>query len=292
MKELQGVGVALVTPFNADGSIDFPALERLVEYNIQGGTNYLVVLGTTGESVTLNSEEREQVIDCITETNNKRLPMVLGIGGNNTAQVISQIQEADLADFAAVLSVSPYYNKPSQEGIFQHYKAISEISPKPIVIYNVPGRTGSNIASATTLRIARELKNVAGVKEASPNFLQSTEILKEKPENFVVISGDDELALPMTLAGGSGVISVVGQALPSMFSKLIRFGLERKVDEAYRIHYQVQSAIRLAFVEGSPAGIKAMLSVKGICQPFTRLPLVPASRELTAKIEAELKRWE
>ncbi|MDR3272662.1 MAG: 4-hydroxy-tetrahydrodipicolinate synthase, partial [Flavobacteriaceae bacterium] len=192
MKELQGIGVALVTPFNADGSIDFPALEKLVNFNIQGGVDYLVVLGTTGESATLNSEEKKQVISCITKSNNKRLPMILGIGGNNTAQVISQIKEADLEDFIAILSVSPYYNKPTQEGIFQHYKAVSENSPKPIIIYNVPGRTGSNVASATTLRMARELKNVTAIKEASPNFLQSTEILKEKPDNFTVTSGDDE----------------------------------------------------------------------------------------------------
>ncbi len=288
MKSLQGLGVALITPFNEDGTIDFPSLERLVNYNIEGGTDYLVVLGTTAESATLNTEEKKQVIDFIKKSNNKRLPLVLGIGGNNTAEVINQIKSTDLEDFTAILSVSPYYNKPTQEGIYQHFRAISESTSKPIIIYNVPGRTGSNIEASTTLRLARDCKNIAAIKEASPNFLQSTDIIKSKPADFLVTSGDDEFALPMTLAGGEGVISVIGQGLPEQVSKMIHLGLEGKVKEAYKIHYQLQNLIRLIFIEGNPAGIKALLSVKKICKPYTRLPLVPASKELITKIEAEL----
>lgn len=290
MTTLNGLGVALVTPFNSDGSIDFAALEKLVEFNSNGGTDYLVVLGTTGESATLSKEEKKQVIECIKKINNKKLPLILGIGGNNTAEVIHQIKETDLTDFIAVLSVSPYYNKPTQEGIFQHYKAISEASPKPIVVYNVPGRTGSNITSATTVRISKELNNVIAIKEACPNFLQSTEIIKEKPENFSVVSGDDELALAITLAGGKGVISVIGQAFPELFSKMIHLGLERKVDQAYQLHYKFVNITRLIFAEGNPAGIKAVLSELGICKPYTRLPLVPASKELTDKIKKEIEK--
>ncbi|MDR2121873.1 MAG: 4-hydroxy-tetrahydrodipicolinate synthase [Flavobacteriaceae bacterium] len=288
MKSLQGLGVALITPFTEDRTIDFSSLERLVNYNIEGGVDYLVVLGTTAENATLNSDEKKQVIDCIKKSNNKRLPLVLGIGGNNTADVIKQIQSTDLDDFAAILSISPYYNKPTQEGIYQHYSAISGNSPKPVIIYNVPGRTGSNVEASTTLRLAENCKNIAAIKEASPNFLQSTVIIKDKPADFIVTSGDDEFALPMTLAGGSGVISVIGQGLPGQVSKMIHLGLERKVDEAYKIHYQLQNLIRLIFAEGNPAGIKALLSLKGICKPYTRLPLVPASQELILNIENEL----
>ncbi len=290
MKSLQGLGVALITPFNEDRTVDFPSLEKLVNYNIENGTDYLVVLGTTAESATLTADEKKQVIDCIKKSNNKQLPLVLGIGGNNTAEVIAQIKSVHLEDFAAVLSVSPYYNKPTQEGIYQHFKAISDNSPKPIIIYNVPGRTGSNIEASTTLRLAKDCKNITSIKEASPNFLQSTVIIKDKPEDFEVISGDDEFALPMTLAGGGGVISVIGQGLPGQVSRMIHLGLEKKADEAYKIHYQLQNLFRLIFVEGNPAGIKALLSVKKICQPYTRLPLVPASKELTAQIERELDR--
>ncbi|MDR1876340.1 MAG: 4-hydroxy-tetrahydrodipicolinate synthase [Flavobacteriaceae bacterium] len=288
MKSLQGLGVALVTPFNKDGTVDFPSLDKLVNYTIEGGVDYLVVLGTTAESATLNETEKKQVIDRIKKSNNNRLPLVLGIGGNNTAEVIRQIQSADLDDFAAILSISPYYNKPTQEGIYQHYKAISENSTKPVIIYNVPGRTSSNVEASTTLRLANDCKNIVAIKEASSHFSQSTDIIKDKPSDFIVTSGDDEFALPMTLAGGSGVISVIGQGLPEQVSAMIHRGLERKVDDAYKIHYRLQNLFRLIFVEGNPAGIKALLSLKGICQPYTRLPLVPASRELTAKIEKEL----
>jgi 4-hydroxy-tetrahydrodipicolinate synthase len=288
MKSLQGLGVALITPFNEDGTVDFPSLEKLVNYNIDGGVDYLVVLGTTAENATLNNNEKHQVIDCIKKSNQKRLPLVLGIGGNNTEEIKNQIQSANLDDFTAILSVSPYYNKPTQEGIYQHYKTISENSPKPVIIYNVPGRTASNIEASTTLRIANDCKNIVAIKEASPNFLQSTDIIKDKPAGFIVTSGDDEFALPMTLAGGKGVISVIGQGLPQQVSQMIHLGLEKKAHEAYRIHYQLHNLFRLIFTEGNPAGIKALLSLKGIAKPYTRLPLVPASQELTKKIEKEL----
>lgn len=289
MKSLQGLGVALITPFCKDGTIDFPSLEKLVNYNIEGGTDYLVILGTTAENATLNSEEKKQVIDCILKSNNKRLPLVLGIGGNNTADIVHQLKTTNLEDFSAILSVSPYYNKPSQEGIYQHYKKIAENSDKPIIIYNVPGRTGSNIEAATTLRLSNDCKNIIGIKEASPNFLQSTNIIKDKPSEFRVISGDDELALPIVLAGGYGVISVLGQALPHEVSQMIKLGLDKKVEEAYTIHYKLKTLFELIFAEGNPSGIKALLSVKGICKPYTRLPLTPASTNLISKIEKELE---
>ena len=289
MKSLQGLGVALITPFCKDGTIDFPSLEKLVNYNIEGGTDYLVILGTTAENATLNSEEKKQVIDCILKSNNNRLPLVLGIGGNNTADIVHQLQTTNLEDFSAILSVSPYYNKPSQEGIYQHYKKIAENSDKPIIIYNVPGRTGSNIEAATTLRLSNDCKNIIGIKEASPNFLQSTNIIKDKPSEFRVISGDDELALPIVLAGGYGVISVLGQALPHEVSQMIKLGLDKKVEEAYTIHYKLKTLFELIFAEGNPSGIKALLSVKGICKPYTRLPLTPASTNLISKIEKELE---
>lgn len=289
MKSLQGLGVALITPFCKDGTIDFPSLEKLVNYNIEGGTDYLVILGTTAENATLNSEEKKQVIDCILKSNNKRLPLVLGIGGNNTADIVHQLQTTNLENFCAILSVSPYYNKPSQEGIYQHYKKIAENSNKPIIIYNVPGRTGSNIEAATTLRLSNDCKNIIGIKEASPNFLQSTNIIKDKPSEFRVISGDDELALPIVLAGGYGVISVLGQALPHEVSQMIKLGLDKKVEEAYTIHYKLKTLFELIFAEGNPSGIKALLSVKGICKPYTRLPLTPASTNLISKIEKELE---
>lgn len=290
MKSLQGLGVALITPFYEDGSVDFSSLEKLVNYNIEGGTNYLVILGTTAENATLNSKEKKQVIDCIKKSNNNRLPLVLGIGGNNTADILHQVRTADLDDFSAILSVSPYYNKPSQEGIYLHYKSIAENSSKPVILYNVPGRTGSNIEAATTLRLANDCKNIIGIKEASPNFLQSTQIIKDKPDDFIIISGDDELALPMVLAGGCGVISVLGQAFPHEVSQMMMMGLDRKVDQAYKIHYKIKNLFELIFAEGNPSGIKALLSLKGICKPYTRLPLTPASAKLIDKIEKELEK--
>ena len=285
MKQLIGTGVALVTPFQQDGAVDYVALEKLVNYSIDGGVEYLVILGTTAEAATLTKDEKKQVIETIKKANANRVPMVLGIGGNNTAEVINEYNETDLSDYMAILTVSPYYNKPNQEGIYQHYKAIAENTDANIILYNVPGRTGSNIAPETTIRLANEFKNIVAIKEASPNFLQSTDIIRMNTrEDFNIISGDDEFALPMTLAGGSGVISVIGQGVPTIFTDMIRKAINKDVDAAYEAHYKVVEITRAIFEEGNPCGIKAVLNNKGVCEPFTRLPLVPASENLTSKI--------
>ena len=287
MNNLKGVGVALVTPFNEDLSIDVDALTRLIEYNIENGTNYLVVLGTTAEVATLSKEEKDQVIKHVIKINSKRLPLVLGIGGNNTLEVKKQIQETDLSDFDAVLSVSPYYNKPNQEGLYQHYKALAETG-KQIIIYNVPGRTGQNIEVSTTLRLANDFPNLFMIKEACPNINQYFDILRKKPAGFSLVSGDDENTLPVTLAGGDGVISVIGQGYPKEFSTMVQLAFEGKVKEAYEIHNKLVDITRLIFVEGNPCGIKTILAEKGIIKNYLRLPLVVASEGLQAKIKAEM----
>ena len=287
MSILKGVGVALVTPFNEDLSVDFDSLTKLVEYNIENGTNYLVVLGTTAEAATLSAEEKKQVIEHIIKVNNKRLPLVLGIGGNDTLDVKKQIEEADLSAFEAVLSVSPYYNKPNQEGLYQHYKMLASTG-KNIIIYNVPSRTGQNVEADTTLRLAKEFPNLFLIKEASPNILQYFDILRKKPEGFSLVSGDDEYTLPVTLAGGDGVISVIGQAYPKEFSTMVQLAFEGKVKEAYAIHNKLVDITRLIFSEGNPCGIKVILAEKGIIKNFLRLPLVAASEGLHAKIKAEM----
>ncbi|MCJ7934849.1 MAG: 4-hydroxy-tetrahydrodipicolinate synthase [Chryseobacterium sp.] len=287
MSILKGVGVALVTPFNEDLSVDFDSLTQLVEYNIENGTNYLVVLGTTAEAATLSDEEKKQVIEHIIKVNNKRLPLVLGIGGNNTLEVKKQIEEADLSAFEAVLSVSPYYNKPNQEGLYQHYKALASTG-KNIIIYNVPSRTGQNIDADTTIRIAKEFPNLIMIKEAAPNILQYFDILRKKPEGFSLVSGDDEFTLPVTLAGGNGVISVIGQGYPKEFSTMVQLAFEGKVKEAYEIHNKLVEITRLIFAEGNPCGIKVVLAEKGIIKNYLRLPLVQASEGLYAKIKAEM----
>ena len=287
MSNLKGVGVALVTPFNEDLSVDFDSLTRLVEYNIENGTNYLVVLGTTAEAATLSATEKQEVIKHVIKINNKRLPLVLGIGGNNTLEVKKQIEEADLTDFDAVLSVSPYYNKPNLEGLYQHYKMLASTG-KQIIIYNVPGRTGQNIEASTTLRLANEFPNLFMIKEAAPNILQYFDILRKKPANFSLVSGDDEYTLPVTLAGGDGVISVIGQGYPKEFSTMVQLAFEGKVKEAYEIHNKLVEITRLIFAEGNPCGIKTVLAEKGIIKNYLRLPLVVASEGLQAKIKAEM----
>ena len=287
MSILKGVGVALVTPFNEDLSVDFDSLTKLVEYNIDNGTNYLVVLGTTAEAATLSDDEKKQVIEHIIKVNNKRLPLVLGIGGNNTLEVKKQIEEADLSAFEAVLSVSPYYNKPNKEGLYQHYKALASTG-KNIIIYNVPSRTGQNVEADTTIRLAKEFPNLFMIKEASPNILQYFDILRKKPEGFSLVSGDDEYTLPVTLAGGDGVISVIGQGYPKEFSTMVQLAFEGKVKEAYEIHNKLVEITRLIFAEGNPCGIKVVLAEKGIIKNYLRLPLVPASEGLYAKIKAEM----
>jgi 4-hydroxy-tetrahydrodipicolinate synthase len=287
MSILKGVGVALVTPFNEDLSIDFESLTKLVDFNIENGTNYLVVLGTTAEAATLSVEEKKQVIEHIIKVTNKRVPLVLGIGGNNTLEVKKQIEETDLSAFEAVLSVSPYYNKPNQEGLYQHYKMLASTG-KNIIIYNVPSRTGQNIEAETTLRLAKEFPNLFLIKEAAPNILQYFDILRKKPEGFNLVSGDDEFTLPVTLAGGNGVISVIGQAYPKEFSTMVQLAFDRKVDEAYQIHNKLVEITRLIFAEGNPCGIKVILAEMGIIKNYLRLPLVTASEGLHAKIKAEM----
>jgi 4-hydroxy-tetrahydrodipicolinate synthase len=287
MNNLKGVGVALVTPFNEDLTVDFAALTSLIEYNIENGTNYLVVLGTTAEAATLSKEEKKEVIKHVIKVNSKRLPLVLGIGGNNTLEVKKQIEETDLSDFDAVLSVSPYYNKPNQEGLYQHYKALAETG-KQIIIYNVPGRTGQNIEVSTTLRLANDFPNLFMIKEACPNINQYFDILRKKPAAFSLVSGDDENTLPVTLAGGDGVISVIGQGYPKEFSTMVQLAFEGKVKEAYEIHNKLVDITRLIFVEGNPCGIKTILAEKGIIKNYLRLPLVVASEGLQAKIKAEM----
>jgi dihydrodipicolinate synthase len=288
MSNLKGLGVALVTPFNEDLSIDFDSLTKLVEYNIANGTDFLVVLGTTAETATLSKAEQAQVIEHIVKVNNKRLPLVLGIGGNNTLAVKEQIESTDLSDFEGVLSVSPYYNKPNQEGIYQHYKMLASTG-KNIIIYNVPGRTGQNIESSTTLRLAKDFPNLFMIKEASPNISQYFDILRKKTAGFSLVSGDDEFTLPVTLAGGDGVISVIGQAYPKLFSDMIKLAKESKVKEAYAIHNQLVEIIRLIFAEGNPCGVKTVLAEMGIIKNHLRLPLIKASENLQDRIKAEMK---
>ncbi|MFC2450298.1 MAG: 4-hydroxy-tetrahydrodipicolinate synthase [Flavobacteriaceae bacterium] len=288
MSNLKGLGVALVTPFNEDLSIDFDSLTKLVEYNIANGTDFLVVLGTTAETATLSKAEQAQVIQHIVKVNNKRLPLVLGIGGNNTLAVKEQIESTDLSDFEGILSVSPYYNKPNQEGIYQHYKMLASTG-KNIIIYNVPGRTGQNIEAATTLRLAKDFPNLFMIKEASPNISQYFDILRKKPAGFSLVSGDDEFTLPVTLAGGDGVISVIGQAYPKLFSDMIKLAKESKVKEAYAIHNQLVELIRLIFAEGNPCGVKTVLAEMGIIKNHLRLPLIKASENLQDRIKAEMK---
>lgn len=288
MQSLRGTGVALITPFNQDLSIDVAALESLVEYVIEGGVEYLVVLGTTGESVTLTTDEKNLVKRTIIKANKKRLPLVLGVGGNNTQAVLSELTDENLEGFDAVLSVSPYYNKPTQEGIYQHFKAIAEKSPLPIILYNVPGRTGSNIEPKTVLRLATDFKNIIGIKEAAGNLVQGMNLIKQnKRDDFYVISGDDAIALPLTLAGGAGVISVIGQGIPNEFSEMIRLGLARRVDEAFVLQYKMMPIIDMIFEQGNPAGIKKILELANVSKDILRLPLIKVDEDLGSRIEQE-----
>ena len=288
MTQFIGTGVALITPFNADLSIDFDALERLVELNIENGTEYLVISGTTGESVTVTPEEKKQLIKFIAKVNKGRLPLVLGIGGNNTTKVVEELKTSDLSDIDAILSVSPYYSKPTQEGLYQHFKAVAEATTKPIILYNVPGRTSKNMEPATTIRLANDFDNVIAVKEAGNNVHQYLELLRTKPKDFLVLSGDDDLALGVALAGGSGVISVIGQALPKEFSEMIRLGIAGKAKEAYDIHFKLMPITGMIFSENNPAGIKAVLEALDISESHVRLPLVEASNDLKKAIKEEL----
>ena len=284
MQKFVGTGVALVTPFKKDLSIDFTALSKLVEFNLANGVDYLVINGTTGESVTVSKEERQRIVDVIVSVNKGRVPLVLGLGGNNTSAVIAEILSSDLTHIDAVLSVAPYYSKPTQEGFYQHFKAIALASPKPIILYNVPGRTSKNMDSQTTLRLASDFNNIIAVKEAGNNVQQYLELIKNKPKDFLIISGDDDLALNVVLAGASGVISVIGQAFPKEFSTLIRLGLQGENKEAYKLHYKLMDIISMIFSENNPSGIKAVLQCLGITSNEVRLPLVKASEKLQKEI--------
>jgi 4-hydroxy-tetrahydrodipicolinate synthase len=290
MQSLIGTGVALVTPFKEDFSIDTEALKRIVNFSIDGGIEYLVVLGTTAENATLSQEEKELVIKTVIEANNGSLPLVLGVGGNNTMKVIEELKTRDLSAFVAVLSVSPYYNKPTQEGIYQHFKAVAEASPIPVILYNVPGRTASNMLPSTVLRLANDFKNVVAIKEAAGDIVQAMQLLKNKPKDFLVISGDDMIALPMVLAGGSGVISVIGQGFPKEFSEMIRLGLNRKVDEAFKTQYVLDDCIDMIFEQGNPAGIKQVFLSLGIAENVVRLPLIKVDESLAGRIDQFVKK--
>ncbi|MEY8779987.1 4-hydroxy-tetrahydrodipicolinate synthase [Allomuricauda sp. XS_ASV26] len=290
MEQFVGTGVALVTPFKDDFSVDANALAKIVEYNIQGGTDYLVVLGTTAETATLSPADKQLVVDVVVRTNAGRLPLVLGVGGNNTMAVVKDLQMLDLSDFDAILSVSPYYNKPTQEGIYQHFKKIASTSPVPIILYNVPSRTGSNMLPETTLRLAQDFPNIVAIKEACGELAQIDKIIQQKPEGFLVISGDDSTALPTVLAGGSGVISVLGQGLPSLFSEMIQLGLDGSAKKAFQIHHTLSPLMGQIFEEGNPAGIKSIFEHKGISTAAVRLPLVEASQNLKEKINNSLKK--
>lgn len=290
--DLRGMGVALITPFNADKSIDFPALAKLLEYIIQNKADYIVVLGTTAETATLTEDEREQVRAFVVERVNSRVPLVLGVGGNNTKAVTDYLRQNDLSAFSAILSVVPYYNKPSQEGIYQHYKAIAEASPLPVILYNVPGRTGVNMTAETTLRLAKNFTNIIGVKEASGNITQMDDIIKNKPTDFMVISGDDGITFPLITLGAVGVISVIGNAFPREFSRMVRLALEGDFANALLIHHRFTELFSLLFVDGNPAGVKCLLNAKGMIQNELRLPLVPTKITTYEKIRQVLNKLE
>lgn len=269
------MGVALITPFKEDLSVDYDALSRLIGYQLQNGTDYLVVLGTTAETPTLTEDEKNQIVEMVVSKVNGQIPIILGEGGNNTQAIVNNLKTKDYRGIDAILSVVPYYNKPSQEGIYQHYKAISEASPLPIVSYNVPGRTGVNMTAETTLRIANDFKNIIAVKEASGNMSQMDEIIKRKPADFDVISGDDGVTFPLITLGAIGVISVIGNAFPKEFSRMTRLALQGDYDSALNIHHSFSELFNLLFVDGNPAGVKSMLSMMGYIENKLRLPLVP-----------------
>lgn len=284
MQSLIGTGVALVTPFKKDFSVDTEALTRIVNFQIDNGIDYLVVLGTTAENATLSQDEKEVVIKTVIEANNSRLPLVLGIGGNNTHEVVTELKTRDLSKFVAVLSVSPYYNKPTQEGIYRHFEAVANASPLPIILYNVPGRTSSNMLPSTVIRLATDFKNIVAIKEAAGDIVQAMKLIQNKPDGFHVISGDDMITLPMVLAGGSGVISVIGEGFPRQFSDMVRLGLQRKVDEAYKLHYLLAESIDMIFEQGNPAGIKEVHKTLGLSENTVRLPLVNVDESLAKRL--------
>lgn len=293
MKKFKGTGVALITPFTKKGQVDFKGVEKMVEHVIAGGkgVDYIVALGTTGETATLDWEERLEVFACIEEKNRKRVPLVAGFGSNDTAKLIKEIKSFNFKGYDAILSASPYYSKPTQEGIFQHYKAICSETKLPVITYNVPGRTASNITAQTTIRLAKEIKNIIAVKEASGDLIQCMEIVRDKPKDFLVISGEDALTLPMLSFGMDGVISVAANVWPVEFSKMVRLAMKGDFKNAASIHFHLLSGIHLLFAEGNPAGAKAFLSQQGIIDNQLRLPLVPISKDLEGRLKAFSKQF-
>ena len=289
MKKFKGTGVAIVTPFKNDLSIDFAAFGRIINHVINGGVNYIVVMGTTGESVTLTKDEKKALIAYGVEAIDNRVPLVVGIGGNNTQDVINCVRHSNLTGVDGILSVAPYYNKPGQKGLIQHFKAIAECSPIPIIIYNVPGRTCSNITSETCLELAHECENIVAVKEASGDISQIMKIIKGKPENFSVISGDDMMTIPIIAAGGSGVISVLANAFPKQWSELVSDSLKSNYKSAREIQFRFIEMVELLFIEGNPSGVKAMLNIMNLCQNILRLPLVPVSRTIYTRIQKAIE---
>ena len=285
MKKFRGTGVAIVTPFKNDTSIDFAALGRIVNHVITGGVNYIVVLGTTGESVTLTKDEKKAIVSYVVEVTDGRVPLMLGIGGNNTQEIINYIRQSNLTGIEGILSVAPYYNKPNQRGLFQHFKAIATCSPKPVILYNVPGRTASNITAETCIELANECENIVAIKEASGDMAQIMRIIKGKPDNFSVISGDDMMTLPIIASGGAGVISVLANAFPAATSELVTNALKSNYKSAREIQLRYLELIELLFLDGNPAGVKAMLSVMNLSLNTLRLPLVPVNRTLYTRIQ-------
>jgi 4-hydroxy-tetrahydrodipicolinate synthase len=290
MSRFLGTGVAMITPFHADGSIDFNAMENTIEHLIKGKIEYIVVLGTTAESATLSKEEKEKIFRFVSEKVNHRIPLVAGIGGNHTAEVVEGVKNFNIEGYEAILSVAPYYNKPTQEGIFQHYKAVAEAAVLPIILYNVPGRTGMNMSAETTLRLAREVKNIIATKEASGNFDQFNEIAANKPEGFDLISGDDPVTLPMIALGAVGVISVIGNAFPTRFSEMVRTCLRGDFKGAQETHFDFLAFTRLCFAEGNPCGVKAAMAELGLCEDHLRLPMVQVGQETRKRIKEEVVR--
>jgi len=289
-EKFTGTGIAIVTPFNEDGSIDWNSFKKLIEFWIEGKVEYLVVLGTTGESATVHGIEKQQVFSFVAETVAGRLPLVAGIGGNDTRAVIEDFRSFDLKGYDAILSVSPYYNKPNQEGLFQHYKALNDATPLPIMMYNVPSRTGMNVTADTQLRIAHECKNIFATKEASSNFEQINQIIKYKPADFMVISGDDPVTLQMIAAGAEGLVSVVANAYPKDYSDMVRFCLAGNFGEARKLHYKYTDIITSMFAEGSPSGVKAYLNEMGLCKNTFRLPVCPVSEKHYQAIKILMKK--
>ena len=291
MKELKGHGVALITPFKNDGAIDFDAIPKIINHLINGGVNYLVVLGTTAESASLSNDEKKRLISAIVDCNAGLLPLVIGIGGNNTHQVIEDIISIDLSPFSAVLSVTPFYNRPNQEGLYQHFGAIAQNSSLPVILYNVPSRTGVNLNPQTVLRLSKDFDKIVAIKEAAGDFQQAQILLNICPDDFMVLSGDDEMSLPMLLAGAKGVISVIGNALPKVYSKIVKNGIDGDATKGYQSQYQILDLIRKIYDEGNPTGIKVLMNALGLCENQLRFPLVPASDSLKNELNKYFKSY-